>query len=158
TGLYPLRTRLVAQRTPSRGMDPGARPLPPRNQCPWHFRRWRRALRVDQARGIGSRRRLNCRTIRPSVSKRGEMMLDELRHVPLFAQLSDEQLQWIADHSSEIYRNTGDTLFLEESPATHFYVLLAGELQITKKVGGQEMMLITHDAGAFTGEIPLLTN
>jgi signal transduction histidine kinase len=85
------------------------------------------------------------------------MMLDALRHVPLFAQLSDEQLLWIADHSSEIRRNTGDLLFVEGSPAIYFYVLLEGEVQITKKVGGQETVLTTHRAGAFTGEIPLLT-
>ena len=85
------------------------------------------------------------------------MMLDALRHVPLFAQLSDEQLQWIADHSSEIRCNAGAILFVEGSPATYFYVLLAGEVQITKKVGGLETVLITHRAGAFTGEIPLLT-
>ncbi len=85
------------------------------------------------------------------------MMLDALRHVPLFAQLSDEQLQWIADHSSEIRRNAGDILFIEGSPATYFYVLLEGEVQITKKVGGLETVLTTHRAGAFTGEIPLLT-
>jgi signal transduction histidine kinase len=85
------------------------------------------------------------------------MMLDVLRCVPLFAQLSDEQLQWIIDHSTEIYRHAGDMLFVENSPATSFYVLLEGELQITKRVGGLETVLTTHQAGAFTGEIPLLT-
>jgi signal transduction histidine kinase len=85
------------------------------------------------------------------------MMLDVLRHVPLFTQLSDEQLQWIIDHSAEIYLNTGDMLFTEGSPATSFYVLLEGEVQITKLLGGLETVLTTHQAGAFTGEIPLLT-
>jgi signal transduction histidine kinase len=84
-------------------------------------------------------------------------MLDTLRQVPLFAQLSNEQLQWIVDHSGEIRANAGDLLFAEGSPAEQFYVLLEGELQITKRIGGQETVLVTHQAGAFTGEIPLLT-
>ncbi len=84
-------------------------------------------------------------------------MLDVLRHVPLFAQLADEQLQWIVDHSTEISRNAGEMLFVEGSPATSFYVLLEGEVQITKRIGGLETVLTTHHAGAFTGEIPLLT-
>lgn len=53
--------------------------------------------------------------------------------------------------------NVGDLLFAEGSPATHFYVLLEGEVLITKRIGGQETVLATHHAGAFTGEIPLLT-
>src|SRR5258708_21393547 len=85
------------------------------------------------------------------------MMLDALRQVPLFARLSNEQLQWIADQSGEVRVNAGDLLFAEGSPAEQFYVLLEGELQITKRIGGLETVLVTHQAGAFTGEIPLLT-
>jgi len=85
------------------------------------------------------------------------MMLDALRQVPLFARLSNEQLQWIADHSGEVRVNAGDLLFAEGSLAEQFYVLLEGELQITKRIGGLETVLVTHQAGAFTGEIPLLT-
>lgn len=77
---------------------------------------------------------------------------------PLFANLSAEQLQWVALHSEEIMVKSGDFLFKEGDPAAHFYVLLAGEILITKQVGGQEILLTTHHAGAFTGEVPLLTN
>lgn len=84
-------------------------------------------------------------------------MLSGLHQVPLFAQLSNEQLQWIIEHSSETQLHSGELLFSEEKPAEYFYVLLEGELQITKHIGGVDTILTTHQAGAFTGEIPLLT-
>lgn len=80
-----------------------------------------------------------------------------LRRVPLFARISDEVLQWIAARSQERELVDGEVLFAEGQAATHFYVLLAGKLQITKKLGGRAVVLATHQAGAFTGEVPLLT-
>ena len=85
------------------------------------------------------------------------IQLDELRHVPLFTQLQDEQLQWIAEHSSEMILKNGDVLFTEGDPGVHFYVLLSGLLQITRNIGGRETVIATHHAGIFTGEVPLLT-
>ena len=85
------------------------------------------------------------------------MQIEELRKVPLFAQLQDDQLQWITEHSSELALKNGDVLFSEGNPGVHFYVLLSGELQITHNMGGREVVVATHHAGAFTGEVPLLT-
>jgi signal transduction histidine kinase len=84
-------------------------------------------------------------------------MHEELRRIPLFSRLADKELQWIAERSQEKYLIDGEFLFIEGMPATHLYVLIEGELQITKKLGGREIVLITHHAGAFTGEVPLLT-
>ncbi len=84
-------------------------------------------------------------------------MLDTLRQVPLFANLSDEQVQWIITHSEEIQVPVGTFLFKEGDAPPAFYILLTGALQITKHSGHDEMVLTNHHAGAFTGEIPLLT-
>jgi CRP-like cAMP-binding protein len=85
------------------------------------------------------------------------MMLDTLRLVPLFAQLSDDQLQWITEHTSEVRLTPGALLFAEGNPAEHFYILLTGEIQVTRLIGGLVTLLATHHDGAFTGEVPLLT-
>jgi signal transduction histidine kinase len=85
------------------------------------------------------------------------MQIEELRKVPLFAQLQDDQLQWITQHSSELALKNGDMLFTEGNPGVHFYVLLSGELQITRNISGREAVVARHSAGAFTGEVPLLT-
>jgi signal transduction histidine kinase len=82
---------------------------------------------------------------------------EELHAVPLFAYLTDDLLEWLKQHSGEIQLANGDLLFEEGQPAEHFFVLLTGGLQVTKKIGGREQHLITHKAGAFTGEIPILT-
>ncbi len=85
------------------------------------------------------------------------MHKEELHIVPLFAHLQDDQLQWIIEHGSELELNDGDILFTEGSSAVHFYVLLSGELQITRNISGHETVIARHHAGAFTGEVPLLT-
>jgi signal transduction histidine kinase len=82
---------------------------------------------------------------------------DALREAPIFAALPDEQRQWLVDHGGEVRIEGGEVLFAEGTPADNFYVLLEGELQITRRIGGQETLLVTHQAGAFTGEVPLLT-
>ncbi len=85
------------------------------------------------------------------------ILVEELRHVPLFAQLQDEQLLWITEHSSEMTLKNGDMLFSEGNPGVHFYVLLTGVLQVTRNISGREAVIATHHAGVFTGEVPLLT-
>lgn len=85
------------------------------------------------------------------------MNIDPLRAVPLFAALSDAQLDWIMAHSQERTIAPGEAIFTEGQPASHFYVVLEGNLQITKRIDGQETVLATRGAGGFTGEVPLLT-
>jgi signal transduction histidine kinase len=81
----------------------------------------------------------------------------DLRPIPLFAGLADDDLAWVAAAGREIALAPGDPLFVEGDPDVAFFVLLEGELQVTKLVGGEERVLATHRPGAFTGEIPLLT-
>src|SRR5215210_7900677 len=85
------------------------------------------------------------------------MQIDALRQVPLFADLSDGQLEWVASHAGEVGLNPGDVLFAEGDPAEAFYVLLEGELQIARRIGAEEVVLAAHQAGEFTGAAPLLT-
>jgi signal transduction histidine kinase len=84
-------------------------------------------------------------------------MLGRLRQVPLFVQLSNSQLWWIFEHIQEVRLAPGEVLFVEEQPATHFYIVLTGTIQITRRVGGLDTILDTYQDGSFTGEIPLLT-
>lgn len=83
-------------------------------------------------------------------------IVETLHSLPTFSELADDALNWLVEHSSEVRVDSGDTLFAEGAPAEYFYVLLEGEIEIVKLVGGDEVMLIVHHPGAFTGEIPLL--
>ncbi len=86
------------------------------------------------------------------------MMIQDLHQGPLFAAMSSDQVQCVLEQGSERVFQAGDVIFNEGDPALYFYVLLEGNIQITKRVGAQETTLALHtQPGAFTGEIPLLT-
>lgn len=98
----------------------------------------------------------------------------DLRQVDLFAELDDRQLSWLAATGRVIDLGDGEMLFDEGEIATHFYVLLTGELLITKMIDGREEIYGRHSAVVpaglattepdakpraahqFTGELPLL--
>ena len=82
---------------------------------------------------------------------------EKLHVVPLFSYLTDDLLQWIIEHSQKMHLEAGAALFEEGQQAAHFFVLLDGGLQVTKKVADRHVVLATHQPGAFTGEVPLLT-
>lgn len=84
-------------------------------------------------------------------------MIERLRQLPTFEPLADDVLEWLLEHSQELQYDAGDMLFTEGQSANYFYIMLDGQVQIAKRMAGQEIILATHEAGAFTGEIPLLT-
>ena len=85
-------------------------------------------------------------------------MLEALRQVPLFADLINNATGCIPflKQGVERWLDPGEVFIREGEPVDFFYVLLDGEVQVTKRVGGQEMVLTTHAPGAFFGEVPLL--
>ncbi|MDF5714311.1 MAG: ATP-binding protein [Rhizonema sp. NSF051] len=78
-------------------------------------------------------------------------MLDALRSCSLFAQLTDEQLQWLSEHGRELWLVPGEYLSLEGEPLDNFYVLIEGEIELTKKVGNVERHVMTFGPGTYTG-------
>ncbi len=84
--------------------------------------------------------------------------MDILRQSDLFADVSDDEITSILAQGEEVQLQQGDVLFAEGTPATNFYILLEGDLQITHQMNGQDVVVADHaDPGSFTGEVPLLT-
>ncbi|MEV4010081.1 ATP-binding protein [Nonomuraea angiospora] len=85
-----------------------------------------------------------------------------LAGIELFAGLSDEQLDWLACAGTVRELGDGQALFVEGAPADGFYILLDGEIVVSKLVGGREQVLTRHLGDAlehqFVGELPLLTS
>ncbi len=81
----------------------------------------------------------------------------ELRHLPLFAAFSDDQLEQLIEQCEQLQLSAGDVLFEEGDPAQGLYVIMDGELEILKRVGGQAVTLANVSVGSFVGEISLLT-
>jgi signal transduction histidine kinase len=82
---------------------------------------------------------------------------DELRTLFLFEKLTDEQLDWVAEHG-EVEKYAEDTPVLQEGdPATCFYVLLSGTLRMTRLVHGDELEMVrTEQRGAYCGATQFL--
>ncbi len=84
--------------------------------------------------------------------------MDILRQSDLFTDVSDDEIASILAQGEEIHLRQGEVLFAEGTPASNFYILLAGDLQITRHTNGQDVVIANHTTpGSFTGEIPLLT-
>ncbi|MGK8511531.1 ATP-binding protein [Nocardia asiatica] len=75
----------------------------------------------------------------------------ELRTLFLFEKLNDEQLQWLcADGRIETIEP--GLVFREGDPATCFYVLMDGEVVLTKQSAGTEIELVrTEHHGSYAG-------
>mgnify|MGYP001186377512 CR=1 FL=1 len=82
---------------------------------------------------------------------------EALARVPLFEHLRTDQLNWLSEHGEDYAAQAGEYIFREGDESTHFYVVLTGELQITKDLPGGEIILNTHRSGGFSGEVPLLS-
>jgi signal transduction histidine kinase len=68
-------------------------------------------------------------------------LVAELKATFFFEECSDEQLRWIVDHSEVVSLESGTTLFTEAVLPDAFWVLLDGELQLSKSVDGREIVL-----------------
>ena len=51
----------------------------------------------------------------------------DLRRVPAFSDLPDDQLAWFLSQSQEVTLNAGDTYARQGDPADWMFVLLEGE-------------------------------
>jgi signal transduction histidine kinase len=83
-------------------------------------------------------------------------MFETLRQFPIFEGLSDEELRWALDNSREVAFERGDVLSRENDPGDSFYIMLEGELQITRTVNGKSLVMGTTPPGIIGGELALL--
>jgi signal transduction histidine kinase len=77
--------------------------------------------------------------------------VDELRSLFLFERLDEDQLQWLCEHGSTILRQPG-YVYREGEPATCFYVLLNGEIALSRQVGPDDVEISrTSQRGVYAG-------
>ncbi len=102
------------------------------------------------------------------------MVFQNMRNMPMFAGFSDQQLAALTQHGEEVRLEPGQVLFFEDDPPQGLFVILEGELEIIKRIGGQNVSLARRaaaerrldsqavvvaavQAGSFVGETSLLT-
>jgi signal transduction histidine kinase len=68
-----------------------------------------------------------------------------------------EQVAALMPYGRELSLQAGDLLFDETATVDSFYVVLAGEVGISRLDGAEEISLDTHGTGEFTGGLAVLT-
>lgn len=86
-------------------------------------------------------------------------MIEEfLRQVPLFSELSGEDLRRLCQMAQVMEVPAGELLFEEGSPGERAYVIQKGELKVYKMSSGREVLLARRGPGEVIGEIALIEN
>jgi len=81
-------------------------------------------------------------------------LIDALRTVPIFSDLSAEQLEWLASHGSDEVHDDGAMLFTPGSEADSMTAILDGSIDVLLSIGGQMVPFLTQRAGVVTGLLP----
>ena len=78
--------------------------------------------------------------------------VESLRRAPLFADLSKDELQQLAKVTEDLEVEEGRVLCREGEPAQEFFVIIDGEVEVTR--GGSAVRTLSD--GEFFGEIALI--
>jgi signal transduction histidine kinase len=81
-------------------------------------------------------------------------MMREVREEQGF---TPEQVEALMPYGRESRLQTGDLLFDERSVVDSFYVVLEGEVEISRLDGAEEIPVLHHGPGGFTGGLVMLT-
>ena len=82
---------------------------------------------------------------------------DETRDDRDAQPLTEEQVRSLSDYGRERRLAEGDYLFDEKGVVDSFYIVIEGEVGISRLDGAQETRLLTHGRGGFTGGLAVLT-
>src|SRR3569833_1992946 len=83
-------------------------------------------------------------------------LVDIIRQVPLFADLSDVQVAELGAASRRVAAPAGTLVIREGDRGDALLIILSGELEITKHDNDREITLATRKAGEILGEMSLL--
>jgi signal transduction histidine kinase len=79
-----------------------------------------------------------------------------VRKLPFFADLTLTDVAQLCRSSRRVHAEPGDVVIEEGTPGDSLYVVLSGELEITKRDGEREVVLATRKTGEAVGEMSLL--
>jgi signal transduction histidine kinase len=84
-------------------------------------------------------------------------MLNDAIDTTLFPTFPPDVLEEVKREGVIRALDPGETLYVEGQPGYDFFVVLVGEVRITKRLGSEDQVLAVHRPGEFTGEISLLS-
>ena len=87
----------------------------------------------------------------------GQIAAAELRNIGLFGALSDDVLVFLSEMLAVVSPSIGETIFREGEDGSTMYVVLAGEMEITKKSrGGVDARVAVLGPGDWFGEMSIV--
>src|SRR6202158_4434397 len=86
------------------------------------------------------------------------MSIEFLRRLPLFASLPEPVLEQLYRQAQPLTLAPNDLLIEEGAPGDALFVLLDGELQVTKRSGALDVKVDVRVPGEVIGEMLLLDN
>lgn len=75
----------------------------------------------------------------------------------LFPTLPVDRIREMCAHGDPVDLAPGETIFVEGQKDYPFCIVLEGRIRITRRIFGQETLLVIHGPGQFTGEISILS-
>jgi len=81
-------------------------------------------------------------------------LVTELRNIPILADLPDDELRWLADHSEVLVIEAGEVWVREGEPANWMSIYLEGETDGRRESLGPDAPVYTARAGQITGMLP----
>jgi signal transduction histidine kinase len=90
----------------------------------------------------------------PASDSAAEPLKVALRKIPIFADLSEEQLDWFASNCEDVRWASGEVVIHEGDPADVLVVLLEGELRGRRDSAGADSPVYIVHAGEVTGMLP----
>lgn len=79
-----------------------------------------------------------------------------LKEVPLFADLSEGELKFLAERAVPHHYQAGETIFSEGEPCEGLYVVESGTIKVFKtSASGREQVLTIEGAGSSVAELPV---
>jgi signal transduction histidine kinase len=88
----------------------------------------------------------------PTISGAPHPTVDELRTLFLFESLDDATLEWLSERAEVRVHDADAVVFAGDEPAEALFVLLDGELAMTKHAGGEDVLINqTSHRGSYAG-------
>ncbi len=81
-------------------------------------------------------------------------LIEALRAHPMFSDLDDEQLAWIAQNAEDVHLSPGEIFVHEGDPALYMFVTLSGEAHGRRETTEPDGPVYMMSAGQVTGMLP----
>jgi CRP/FNR family transcriptional regulator len=86
-----------------------------------------------------------------------DSITEKLKSISFFSDMSDYDLQQIAEITEEKTYAKGEAIIEERTSAERFFIIYRGKIEITKQFeDGEQFVLAVHSDGDFFGEMALL--